>query len=157
MAATPEIPLSFKKPAKEAVAEEAEPKPKLGVKQRRKALKEFYKQKQQEHAVATDDLPSDIPAWVATALLPEILTTYTTLLTRLNGAQAEIKLIVYNNYYELIKLTEVLEGVGRGGAAAPAPGLFGGTESTGAEMDDASLRALAAAVEELALVDTRMS
>jgi hypothetical protein len=119
---TPDAPISFKKPLR-LRNEHSE--------QRRHALKEYYRlkqqqQQQQQHkedhldhaelesddeALAGEilqDKPIEEPD-ITTAEFKEILQHTNKLTSSVNLINASIKDIIYNNYYELIKLNDYLE------------------------------------------------
>lgn len=108
--------------------------PLAAVKAQREALKNFYKLKQTEdtsnntpsppnddtksitssHKNSIDDLIDsfkieDIEEFINTESYINILKTEDKVLDKLNSAKSDIKSIIYNNYYELIKINSVLE------------------------------------------------
>lgn len=110
--------------------------PLAAVKAQREALKNFYKLKQTEdtsnntpsppnddtksitssHKNSIDDLIDsfkieDIEEFINTESYINILKTEDKVLDKLNSAKSDIKSIIYNNYYELIKINSVLEGL----------------------------------------------
>jgi hypothetical protein len=94
------------------------------IKEQRAALKNFYNLQQRtkhdeipQHknlsSVSVADIgPSeieDIDRFIATESYLNILKAENKVLDKLNSSKSEIKSIIYNNYYELIKINDVLE------------------------------------------------
>ncbi|CAN3376646.1 hypothetical protein DIURU_004434 [Diutina rugosa] len=88
---------------------------------RRRALQEFYnidkKESSSESVVAEstpdpdpDPIPTidDIDTFVKTKPIQEILATRNRIAGRLNSQESQKKSIIYDNYYELIKLSQTL-------------------------------------------------
>ncbi|ESX01835.1 hypothetical protein KL918_004808 [Ogataea parapolymorpha] len=93
----------------------------MSISSRRKALKEFYKlqeqtQQQLENAQLTHEEPAEEPEltlenvddFIKNSDFKKLLETENEIIEQLNSNQAEIKSIIYNNYYELIKINDVL-------------------------------------------------
>lgn len=96
------------------------------IKEQREALKNFYKLQQQKRD--DDEIPQvqqnsssftlndidppdieDIDEFIAREPYLNILKVENKVLDRLNSSKSEIQSIIYNNYYELIKINNVLE------------------------------------------------
>ncbi|KAG7876431.1 hypothetical protein KL938_004499 [Ogataea parapolymorpha] len=93
----------------------------MSISSRRKALKEFYKlqeqtQQQLENAQLSHEEPAEEPEltlenvddFIKNSDFKKLLETENEIIEQLNSNQAEIKSIIYNNYYELIKINDVL-------------------------------------------------
>lgn len=94
------------------------------IKAQRAALKNFYKLKEDteaEESSAPKNTPSyslgeaepacieDLDEYIATEPYLNLLKTENKVLEKLSSSKSEIKSIIYNNYYELIKINNVLE------------------------------------------------
>lgn len=103
------------------------------VSSRRQALQDFYKLKNEEAKAQSQasDPPSDPPKqtpqeladsltdpgklaeYLKTTPIEEILRLRNSITNKLNLHDSERKSIIYDNYYELIKLNQVLEGISK--------------------------------------------
>ncbi|ODQ77972.1 hypothetical protein BABINDRAFT_163023 [Babjeviella inositovora NRRL Y-12698] len=149
---TPQSSISFKKSSRSETSSTAKPADtsvKLSTKQRRMALKEFYKQAKQgaseTQPVETNNyaqISANFDAFVRDSPLKQMLAVQNEITSSLNGNQSEIKSIVYNNYYDLIKLNEFLTGQ---------------DESEEPPFDMACLESLEALVDEIQGIDTAIA
>ncbi|KAG7797353.1 hypothetical protein KL944_004838 [Ogataea haglerorum] len=93
----------------------------MSVSSRRKALKEFYRLQEQgqqqlesaqlghEEAAEEPELTlENVDEFIRNSDFKKLLETENDITEELNSNQAEIKSIIYNNYYELIKISDVL-------------------------------------------------
>ncbi|KAG7693644.1 hypothetical protein KL933_004590 [Ogataea haglerorum] len=93
----------------------------MSVSSRRKALKEFYRLQEQgqqqlesaqlgheETAEKPELTLENVDEFIRNSDFKKLLETENDITEELNSNQAEIKSIIYNNYYELIKISDVL-------------------------------------------------